>query len=291
MPTNELQLGRVVASELSPYLVGLGAVTAALSILWLRRARASAGKLTVLALVEALRGVGMGARPVPQQPFTIARTDDALRDAVGGTVAPSTAAHAGVINVTRDIPFRIVGAATLRLDRYDPPFPGPHAGVIVVHGGAWSAGDKGDVAAPSNRYLAARGYVVYDIQYRLAPANRFPDALEDVECALGYVRAHHEGDLDPERIALIGRSAGAHLALLAAYRAARDPVPSGCDPPTSVQAVIALYPPTDLVVGYREPAGPGLLNAHVAPETRLGRPPDAPPDLERETTAELGGGR
>jgi len=53
MPTNELQLGRVVVSELSPYLVGLGAVTAALSILWLRRARASAGKLTVLALVES----------------------------------------------------------------------------------------------------------------------------------------------------------------------------------------------------------------------------------------------
>ena len=284
MPTNELQLGRVVASELSPYLVGLGAVTAALSILWLRRARTSAGKLTVLALVEALLAVGIGGLPVSQQPLTIARADDALRDAVGGTVAPSTAAHAGVINVTRDIPFRIVGAATLRLDRYDPPFPGPHAGVIVVHGGAWSAGDKGDIAAPANRYLAARGYVVYDIQYRLAPAFPFPAALQDVECALGYVRAHREGDLDPERIALLGRSAGAHLALLAAYRAARDPVPSGCDPPTAVKAVIALYPPTDLVVGYREPAVPDLANAHATLETFLGGSPDTVPERYRDAT-------
>src|SRR3989454_5534367 len=193
MPTNELQLGRVVASELSPYLVGLGAVTAALSILWLRRARASAGKVTVLALVEALLAVGIAGLPVSQQPLTVARADDALREAVGGTVARSTAARAGLINVTRDIPFRIVGAATLRLDRYDPPFPGPHAGVIVVHDGAWSAGDKGDVAAPSNRYLAARGYVVYDIQYRLAPAYRVPSALADVDCTAADGASPHAG--------------------------------------------------------------------------------------------------
>src|SRR2546427_5798725 len=95
MPTNELQLGRIVVSELSPYLVGLGAVMAALSILRLRRARASAGKLTVLALVEALLAGSIAGLPVSQQPLPLAPARDALREAVGGAVAPGTTPHAG----------------------------------------------------------------------------------------------------------------------------------------------------------------------------------------------------
>lgn len=191
----------------------------------------------------------------------------------------------------RELPFRTLGNITLQLDRYDPPVSGPHPGVVVVHGGAWSGGDKGDISVATNRYLAARGYVVYDIQYRLAPAFKFPAALEDVECALGYVRAHGGGAVDPERVALIGRSAGAHLALLAAYRAARDPVPTGCDRPALVKAVIALYPPTDLVAGYREPAVPDLINAHGTLETFLGGTPDEVPDRYRDATPQSWLGR
>lgn len=284
MPTNWLQLSRLVVTELSTYLVGLGALAALLSILSLRRTRGLSRRLRVIVLVEALVAVAISAVPISQQPLAIGRAEDALRDAVGGVVAPSTPPNLGEINITRDIPFRTVANITLRLDRYDPPFPGPHPGVIVVHGGAWSGGDKGDISVPANRYLAARGYVVYDIQYRLAPAFKFPAALEDVECALGYVRTHREGEVDPERLALVGRSAGAHLALLAAYRAARDPVPNGCDRPASVKAVIALYPPTDLVVGYREPAEPDLINAHGTLEAFLGGTPEAVPDRYRDAT-------
>ena len=75
-----------------------------------------------------------------------------------------------------------------------------------------------------------------------------------MECALGYLRAHAAADkLDPERVVVMGRSAGAHLALLAAYRAARDPVPGGCAAPATVRGVVAYYPPTDLADGYRPP--------------------------------------
>lgn len=284
MPINDLQLIRLVVSELSTYLVGLAAVAALVSIRSFVDARGLARRLDVLVLAEAVIAVAIAALPLSQEPLTVARADDALREAVGGVAAPSTAPTAGDIKIIRDIPFRSVGNITLRLDRYDPPFSGAHPGIIVIHGGAWSGGDKGDFSVPANRYLAARGYVVYDIQYRLAPAFTFPAALEDVECALGYVRAHGDGAVDPERVALIGRSAGAHLALLAAYRAARDPVPSGCDRPASVKAVIALYSPTDLVVGYREPAVPDLVNAHGTLEDFLGGSPDTVPERYRDAT-------
>ncbi len=284
MPTNELEVARLVISELSPYLVVLASIATLLAIRSLLGARGLVRGLDVLFLVAALVAVGLAAIPLSQQALTITRVDDALREAVGEAAAPSTAPVAGEIHVIRDIPFRSLGKIALRLDRYDPPFSGPHPGVVVIHGGAWSGGDKGDNSVATNRYLAARGYVVYDIQYRLAPAFKFPAALEDVECALGYVRTHRDGDVDPERVAIIGRSAGAHLALLAAYRAARDPVPTGCDRPAKVKAVIALYPPTDLAAGYREPAVPDLINARATLEGFLGGSPDTVADRYRDAT-------
>lgn len=284
MPTNWLELSRLVATELSPYLLGLGVLAALFSLPLLRGTHGAARAFRVLVLAEALVAVVICAVPISQQPLASERAENALRAAVGGPVAPGAPAHGGEISVTRDIPFRVLASTTLRLDRYDPPFAGPHPGVFVVHGGAWSAGDKGDIGIPADRYLAARGYVVYDVQYRLAPTFRFPAALEDVECALGYLRAHREGEVDPERVALVGRSAGAHLALLAAYRASRDPVPEGCDRPAAVKAVIALYPPTDLVAAYRDPAEPDLVDAHGTLEAFLGGTPDAVPERYRDAT-------
>jgi acetyl esterase/lipase len=284
MPTNGLQLARLVVSELSPYLGGVAAIATLLSLRSLLRAGGLARRRDVLGLAATLIAVGTAALPLSQLPDTITQSEEALRDAVGRVAAPNTAPTAGEINIVRDVPFRTISNLTLRLDRYDPPFSGPHPAVVVIHGGAWSGGDKGDFSLAANRYLAARGYVVYDIQYRLAPAFRFPAALEDVECALGYVRAHPNNAVDPERVALIGRSAGAHLALLAAYRAARDPVPTGCDRPAAVQGVIALYPPTDLVVAYREPAIPDLIDARGTLEAFLGGSPESAANQYRDAT-------
>jgi alpha-L-fucosidase 2 len=80
----------------------------------------------------------------------------------------------------------------------------------------------------------------FSINYRLAPAHRYPACLEDVETAIRWVREHaakHKGD--PHRIALIGYSAGGHITGLAAVNASAD---------TRVQAVVGLAPPTDLVL-------------------------------------------
>ena len=112
--------------------------------------------------------------------------------------------------------------------------------VVVVHGGAWQRGDKGENPM-WNRWLTERGYLVLDIQYRLAPGAGWREAVQDIRGAIAWLRARAD-DLgaDPNRIALLGRSAGGHLALLAAY--ANDHEPDQPDP----SCVVAFYAPTDV---------------------------------------------
>src|SRR6185436_9205212 len=110
--------------------------------------------------------------------------------------------------------------------------------IIVFHGGGWRNGDKQQYFEPTNRYLANLGFVVFDVQYRLSGVAKWPAQLEDARTAIQWVR-DCAGDyhVDPHQIALLGRSAGGHIALMAAFRA---------DAATQVQAVMAFYTPTDL---------------------------------------------
>lgn len=132
----------------------------------------------------------------------------------------------------------------LDADLYRPPKASPPVqpvpSVIVVHGGAWRWGDKSD-NPQWNQWLARRGYLVLDIQYRLAPAADWRTAVGDIRCAVQWLRTHAaELGADPERVAILGRSAGGHLALLAAY--ATDE--AAYAPP--VWCVIAMYAPVHL---------------------------------------------
>jgi len=122
--------------------------------------------------------------------------------------------------------------------------------VIVVHGGGWRSGERSDF--PSwNAWLAGTGYVVFDIDYRLSPPPNWRDAPADVACAVGWVKENATRyGVDPDRVALLGRSAGGHLALLAAYTEGHAAPTPGCAArnvqDTGVAAVAAFYPPTDL---------------------------------------------
>jgi acetyl esterase/lipase len=132
------------------------------------------------------------------------------------------------------------------------------ASVIVVHGGSWSGGARNDFPQ-WNRLLAAQGYTVFDIDYRLAPQPNYLSATGDVKCAVRWVKNHAaDFKVAPGRIAVLGRSAGAHLVLLAAYSAddARLPATPCTDDETSevVRAVVSFYAPTDLPWGYDNPA-------------------------------------
>lgn len=94
--------------------------------------------------------------------------------------------------------------------------------VIVIHGGAWTVGDKVNDTVHAKR-LAERGYWVMSINYRLAPAHPFPSQLDDCERALNWVVDNAEQlCIDSERIGVWGYSAGGHLAALLALQPARD---------------------------------------------------------------------
>ena len=298
MPVRALMIVRIGVAELSLWLLGLTGLAALLAGAALRRAGGRGVWVPRLALAAGLIGAGIASIPGSQLPDSIDNGAVAMRTALGrdyefqipenvaATFRPApfsfadylTGINPGPARLTPNLPYRTVGGRTLLLDRYDPPTPGPHPGLLIIHGGGWESGDKGEYTEAS-RYFAARGYLVYDIQYRLSGEARFPAQLDDVECALGYMRAQAAADgLDPERVAVMGRSAGAHLALLAAYRAARDPIQPECGPPATVQAVIAYYAPTDLAWGYAHPLEPDIIQSRRLLTALLGGSPDQVPD-------------
>jgi acetyl esterase/lipase len=152
----------------------------------------------------------------------------------------------------------------LTLDIYRPGYNHePLPGLIVVHGGSWQSGHSKEFIA-LNGYLAARDYVVVSINYRLAPKWKFPAGRDDVLSAIAYLKVYgKEFGLDANRLALLGRSAGGQLALLAAYTASEP----------AIRGVISAYGPTDLKFGYDRPAARGLLDTRGVLESYLGGPP------------------
>lgn len=159
--------------------------------------------------------------------------------------AALSSAHAAL---KTDIEYGVAAGESLKLDAYVPEGPGPFPAVILVHGGGWTSGDKSGgsqkgLMAPMHEPLEKGGYAWFSINYRLAPKHTFPAAVEDIEAAVRWVKAHAtEYRIDPLRLALAGESAGAHLAAVAALRG---------DASTRVFAVVAFYGRFDLTTGLK----------------------------------------
>jgi acetyl esterase/lipase len=131
-------------------------------------------------------------------------------------------------------------SGSLRLDFYPAVGRSPAPCVVVLHGGGWCAGNRRE-SSWFNHRLAQLGYAVAAIDYRLAPAAIWPAQRDDVLAAVGYLRAHAaELGIEPQRLVLLGRSAGGQLALATAY-GRRDP---------GIRGVIAYYGPSDLAATF-----------------------------------------
>lgn len=131
------------------------------------------------------------------------------------------------------------GGVPLTLDASVPEGKGPFPAVIVVHGGGWHGGTKRSYEKPLLPVLSEAGFAWFTINYRLAPRYKYPAAVEDVEAAVRWVKAHaREFQVDRTRIALMGESAGGHLVAMVGIRSA---------PETRVAAVVDFYGPHDLV--------------------------------------------
>ena len=124
--------------------------------------------------------------------------------------------------VLRDLPYAgKVSDPLQKLDLYQPEEKRkqPRPVFILIHGGGWSTGDKSNsrFVDPKISWLVDAGYVVASINYRLAPAVKHPGQVEDVCKAIAWMQKHaSQYGGDPKRIYLLGHSAGAHLAALAA---------------------------------------------------------------------------
>ena len=137
-----------------------------------------------------------------------------------------------------NIKYGEAGGEKLLLDAHVPPGEGKFPVVLIVHGGGWMSGDREKDIVPVFAPFATN-FTWFTIYYRLAPTNRWPACYEDLQTAIRWVKQHAaEFKGDPNRIALLGYSAGGHLVTLAGTRADAD---------TRVQAVAAFAPPTDLV--------------------------------------------
>jgi len=144
-------------------------------------------------------------------------------------------------------------------DLYLPAGAGPFPALVAAHGGGWQAGAR-SAFQYWGPYLAARGYALFAISYRLATKGQkmFPQAVTDVRAAVQFVRGSAgEFKLDPARIGLFGASAGAHLTALAALGADKfkDAYPGDAHAAasTKVKAFVGVYGVYDLVEPMDDP--------------------------------------
>lgn len=254
-PTMFLLTFAVGGPELSPLLLVPALFVAVLA--WRTRGRARP-----VALALSVAAVVLFAIPIARYP----------RDAPLSLVDLLAGIDLGQSRLIRHVPLGAPEGVPLTVDIYQPMTPGPHPAIVQVYGGAWQRGSPG-ADAPFAARLASRGYVVFAIDYRHAPAWKWPAQLDDVRAGLAWVRTHApEYGADAAKLVLFGRSAGAQLAVVAGLQ------------DSGVTAIISFYGPVNLTNGWRYPPRPDPIGSRAVLEAFLGGTPDQLPDRYREAS-------
>lgn len=284
----------VGAPEISPGILCLNAVTLILGRIELWHRYPRKWRRSILSLCLLVLALGLSSSPLIQFGAVQQQAEQAIAASLGRDyqhdLSPLLRAKMrskplilgdlwrGIpqspVRIDRKIPFAQPDGVNLSLTIYRPAQVGTYPGIISIYGGAWQRGSP-DSDDTFNRYIAAQGYVVWSIDYRHAPAYQFPTQLEDVRSALSYIKEHaasNETDLD--RVAVIGRSAGAQLAMLAAY------TPT----PFPIRAVVDYYGPVDLTAGYYDPPTPDPIESKSVLRDFLGGTPQQFAELYRQAS-------
>lgn len=163
------------------------------------------------------------------------------------------------IVVESDVEYGRVGSRSLKLDLYRPRVLRKAVpAILLIHGGAWKSGDR-SVYRPYCIKLAQRGYVAATASYRLSGEAPYPAAVQDVKCAVRWLRANAARlHIDPDQIAAMGGSAGGHLAMMLGYSpgvAELEGDGGNAGVSSRIQAVINFYGPTDLTTPFARSQG------------------------------------
>lgn len=209
---------------------------------------------------------------------------------------------------TKDVVYLQASGKDLHLDVYrNTAFKGPRPVLIYIHGGAWWKGEKPAGWGGFRAYLAA-GFSVVTVEYRLSDVATAPAAVQDVRCALSWVKTNAKTyGFDARRVVPYGTSAGGHLALMAGMLPKTNDIdlPACRDQPT-VPAILDFYGPyhlrSNLSGAFKSPStarwigeGPETLWTTMSPATyvRKGQPPvfivhgDADPTVPYEASLAL----
>jgi acetyl esterase/lipase len=155
---------------------------------------------------------------------------------------------------TRDVEYARAAGRRLRLDIYQPDALRPvgddgalRPALVQIHGGGWVMGDKRSQGIPLLVHACERGFVGFNVNYRLSPSATFPDHLVDIKRAIAWIREHAaEYRVDPDFVAVTGGSAGGHLAALVALTTEDLRYQPGFEAADcSVQACVPVYAALD----------------------------------------------
>lgn len=162
----------------------------------------------------------------------------------------------------------------LTLDFYGSEKKGTRPCVVVIHGGSWCGGNSQQLPE-LNSELARAGFQVASVNYRLAPKYHNPAPIDDISEALKYLKKNsRELKIDTNNFILLGRSAGAQLAMVAAYTKQIE----------GVRGVVNFYGPTDMVRGYEVPANPFVMDSRKVLEDFLGGPLSKVPQVYKASS-------
>lgn len=288
-----LWIPQLIHHALSPFLVVMGVLGAALG--WLYNAP--------VAVVAGVMGAGISAVYIwrvtaPQSGFGLAFGADWQRK-----IPLQQESHmlqrrwslglprAKEPRWERDIPFWTIPGTERQLlcDIWQPPdgVTPTGLGFVYLFGSGWYLSHKDFGTRPFFRQLTAQGHTVMDVGYRLYPEVDIYGMVGDAKRAVAWLKTNAgQYHVNPERIVLGGASAGAHLAMLAAYAPDHPqltpPDVQGCD--LSVRAVVSYYGPTDLRAVYQHTHQERVIGL---PKVEIGLPGSAEKEITMQDAGRL----
>jgi acetyl esterase/lipase len=206
--------------------------------------------------------------------------------------AVGTAWGQGNLQTKANVEYAVHDGVSLVGDLYSPANGGPHPAMLFIHGGGFARGSKAGYGNTWGPYLAARGYVLFAVDYRLSTPTQttWPQALLDCKAGVQYLRGNASAlGIDPDRIGVGGDSAGASLAALVAVTqdypqfANRYPKDAYASVSTKVKLAVPIYGVYDMMAQQKYESG--LANNPKNLEQFIGGAPNQMPGAYFETSS------